>query len=188
MRYKPCSDAQKYELKLIGKIKSQFFSVFVKYSVVLYKNSNHCTKYEAWYTQNGIGGGYTPIPAIHFIHFKVFGDRYGLELHTTGSISDGTAGRVRNFRTSTGTQQFQASVRQYDSTLFPDVVSVLFLPAYSPLHLLCHLDRMRCAYLSYRETGMAYRSQRHHIRTGFFFCSSAAFCANMYRLSPFHCW
>lgn len=25
MRYKPCSDAQKYELKLIGKIKSQFF-------------------------------------------------------------------------------------------------------------------------------------------------------------------
>jgi len=28
--------------------------------------------------------------------------------------------------------------------------------------------RMRCAYLSYRETGMAYRSQRHHIRTGFF--------------------
>ena len=37
MRYKPCSDAQKYELKLIGKIKSQFFSVFVKYSVVLYK-------------------------------------------------------------------------------------------------------------------------------------------------------
>lgn len=47
MRYKPCSDAQKYELKLIGKIKSQFFSVFVKYSVVLYKNSNHCTKYEA---------------------------------------------------------------------------------------------------------------------------------------------
>ena len=27
---------------------------------------------------------------------------------------------------------------------------------------------MRCAYLSYRETGMAYRSQRHHIRTGFF--------------------
>ena len=67
-----------------------------------------------------------------------------------------------------GTQQFQASVRQYDSTLFPDVVSVLFLPAHSPLHLLCHLDRMRCAYLSYRETGMAYRSQRHHIRTGFF--------------------
>lgn len=61
-----------------------------------------------------------------------------MELHTTGSISDGTAGRVRNFRTSTGTQQFQASVRQYDSTLFPDVVSVLFLPAYSPLHLLCH--------------------------------------------------
>ena len=109
-----------------------------------------------------------PIPAIHFIHFKVFGDRHGLELHTTGSISDGTAGRVRNFRTSTGTQQFQASVRQYDSTFFPDVVSVLFLPAYSPLHLLCHLDRMRCAYLSYRETGMAYRSQRHHIRTGFF--------------------
>lgn len=38
----------------------------------------------------------------------------------------------------------------------------------APLHLLCHLDRMRCAYLSYRETGMAYRSQRHHIRTGFF--------------------
>ena len=66
------------------------------------------------------------------LHFKVFGDRHGLELHTTGSISDGTAGRVRNFRTSTGTQQFQASVRQYDSTLFPDVVSVLFLPAYSP--------------------------------------------------------
>ena len=28
MRYKPCSDAQKYELKLIGKIKSQFFFVF----------------------------------------------------------------------------------------------------------------------------------------------------------------
>lgn len=47
MRYKPCSDAQKYELKLIGKIKSQFFFGFVKYSVVLYKNSNHCTKYEA---------------------------------------------------------------------------------------------------------------------------------------------
>ena len=48
MRYKPCSDAQKYELKLIGKIKSQlFFRFFVKYSVVLYKNSNHCTKYEA---------------------------------------------------------------------------------------------------------------------------------------------
>ena len=47
MRYKPCSDAQKYELKLIGKIKVSFFSVFVKYSVVLYKNSNHCTKYEA---------------------------------------------------------------------------------------------------------------------------------------------
>ena len=38
--------------------------------------------------------------------------------------------------THLGTQQFQASVRQYDSTLFPDVVSVLFLPAYSPLHLL----------------------------------------------------
>lgn len=109
-----------------------------------------------------------PYSCYSFIHFKVFGDRHGLELHTTGSISDGTAGRVRNFRTSTGTQQFQASVRQYDSTLFPDVVSVLFLPAYSPLHLLCHLDRMRCAYLSYRETGMAYRSQRHHIRTGFF--------------------
>ncbi len=28
MRYKPCSDAQKYELKLIGKIKSQFFFGF----------------------------------------------------------------------------------------------------------------------------------------------------------------
>ena len=37
----------------------------------------------------------------------------------------------------------------------------------APLHLLCHLDRMRCAYLSYRETGMAYRSQWHYIRTGF---------------------
>ena len=36
----------------------------------------------------------------------------------------------------------------------------------APLHLFCHLDRMRYAYLSYRETGMAYRSQRHHIRTG----------------------
>ena len=92
------------------------------------------------------------------------------------------------FRTSTGTQQFQASVRQYDSTLFPDVVSVLFLPAYSPLHLLCHLDRMRCAYLSYRETGMAYRSQRHHIRTGFFFCSFSGILRKhvpLYR--HFHC-
>ena len=28
MRYKPCSAAQKYELKLIGKIKSQFFFGF----------------------------------------------------------------------------------------------------------------------------------------------------------------
>lgn len=28
MRYKPCSNAQKYELKLIGKIKSRFFFDF----------------------------------------------------------------------------------------------------------------------------------------------------------------
>ena len=28
MRYKACSDAQKYELKPIRKIKSQFFSFF----------------------------------------------------------------------------------------------------------------------------------------------------------------
>ncbi len=28
MRYKPCSDAQKYELKLIGKIKSLFIFDF----------------------------------------------------------------------------------------------------------------------------------------------------------------
>ena len=38
MRYKPCSDAQKYEFKAYRQNKkSDFFSVFVKYSVVLYK-------------------------------------------------------------------------------------------------------------------------------------------------------
>lgn len=187
MRYKPCSDAQKYELKLIGKIKSQFFSVFVKYSVVLYKNSNHCTKYEAWYTQNGIGGGYTPIPAIHFIHFKVFGDRYGLELHTTGSISDGTAGRVRNFRTSTGTQQFQASVRQYDSTLF-----LMWCLFYFYRHIAPYIFFaiwIGCGALTFLIGKPGWHIGASGIIYGLaFFCSSAAFCANMYRLSPFHCW
>ena len=48
MRYKPCSDAQKYELKLIGKIKkSVFFRFSSNITVVLYKIANHCTKYEA---------------------------------------------------------------------------------------------------------------------------------------------
>ena len=47
MRYKPCSDAQKYELKLIGKIKSQFFFDFRQIFRSIVQNNNHCTKYEA---------------------------------------------------------------------------------------------------------------------------------------------
>ncbi len=60
---------------------------------------NPCTKYEEGrqYTQNGIGGGYTPIPAIQFIHFKVFGDKHGLELHTTGNISMNSGGVFSEF-------------------------------------------------------------------------------------------
>ncbi len=39
MRYKPCSDAQKYELKLIGKIKSHF-GICATSHVAMPKNTN----------------------------------------------------------------------------------------------------------------------------------------------------
>lgn len=177
----------KIRIKAYRQNKKSVFFGFRQIFRSIVQNSNHCTKYEAWYTQNGIGGGYTPIPAIHFIHFKVFGDRHGLELHTTGSISDGTAGRVRNFRTSTGTQQFQASVRQYDSTLF-----LMWCLFYFYRHIAPYIFFaiwIGCGALTFLIGKPGWHIGASGIIYGLaFFCSSAAFCANMYRLSPFHCW
>lgn len=130
--------------------KKSFFFGFRQIFRSIVQNSNHCTKYEAWYTQNGIGGGYTIFLLFILYILKFLETGADWNFTRLGVYPMEQRGVFGILRTSTGTQQFQASVRQYDSTLFPDVVSVLFLPAYSPLHLLCHLDRMRCAYLSYK--------------------------------------
>ena len=67
MRYKPCSDAQKYELKLIGKIKSQFFFGFrqifrsiVQKLTITVRNMKHDIRRMA------LAAVIPPFPAIQF--------------------------------------------------------------------------------------------------------------------------
>lgn len=67
-------------------------------------------------------------------------------------------------RTPACTWQLEAFTGKYTTATLPDVVLVLLLPTHCLLYILCHLDRMRCTHFSYRQAGMAHRSQWNYLR------------------------
>lgn len=126
-----------------------------------------------------------PYSCYSFIHLKFWRQAWIGTSHDWEYIrwNSGACSEFSHIHWYTAVSSICSPIRFHS---FPDVVSVLFLPAYSPLHLLCHW--IGCGALTFLIGKPGWHIGASGIIYGLaFFCSSAAFCANMYRLSPFHC-
>ena len=106
-----------------------------------------------------------PLFLFHLIYTQVSGIGMDWDLLSLGDISHGKARCNRHFGSSADTQRIQPFIGKYYSFILPFLVSFLFLPRDSRQGFCPNLAWCGTAYLYYRQTGMAHRCQRTHLRT-----------------------